>query len=245
MIGAAPRPSAKLLGFDMAIFDRRSPLQRSYDAVAAEYVKHFYSELEHKPDDRELLDKFADALQGSGPCVDLGCGPGHVTRYLSEQGLDISGLDISSKMVKQARKLNPGIKFSRGDMLLLDEEDNHWAAIVSFYSIIHTPLEALIPTLLEFHRVLEPGGALLLAFHIEPNQQHLERWWVQDVDLDFYAYRPLHMLVNLQQAGFEQVEMISRPPYPEIEAQTQRCFILAEAQAGIPPARRSASVALP
>jgi hypothetical protein len=53
------------------------------------------------------------------------------------------------------------------------------------------------------------------------------------------------MIVNLQQAGFEPVETISRRPYPEIEPQTQRCFILAEAQPGIPPARRGVAVVQP
>jgi SAM-dependent methyltransferase len=228
----------------MSIFDRRSPLQTSYDAVAAEYVKHIYGELEGKPDDRQLLDNFAAALQDAGPCVDLGCGPGHVSRYLAERGLDISGIDISKNMVKQARKLNPGLKFSTGDMQRLDVEDNHWAAIVSFYSIIHTPLEELVTTLLEFHRVLEPGGALLLAFHMDEETRHLAQWWDQPVDLDFYFYRPMHMLVNLQHAGFDQVETTCRGPYPEIESQTQRCYILAEALPGIPPARRRSSIGL-
>jgi ubiquinone/menaquinone biosynthesis C-methylase UbiE len=228
----------------MGIFDRRGALQRSYDAVAAQYVKHIYGELEHKPLDRQLLDNFADALQDAGPCVDLGCGPGHVTRYLAERGLDISGIDISKNMVKQARKLNPGIKFAQGDMQQLDVEDNHWASIVSFYSIIHTPIDALMTTLLEFHRVLEPGGALLLAFHMDAETRHLADWWEQDVDLNFYFYRSLHMLVNLEHAGFGQVETTCRGPYPEIESQTQRCYILAEAKPGIPPARRSSSAAL-
>jgi SAM-dependent methyltransferase len=228
----------------MAIFDRRSPLQRSYDAVAVDYVEHVYHQLAHKPDDCRLLDNFAAALVDAGPCVDLGCGPGHVTRYLAEHGLDISGIDISKKMVRQARKLNRGIKFSTGDMRQLDVEDNHWAAVVSFYSIIHTPLEELIPTLLEFHRVLEPGGALLLAFHTEHTSQQQEHWWQPEMELDFYAYRPLHMLVNLEHAGFARVEMIARPPYPDIESQAQRCYILAEALPGIPPARRSTSPVL-
>jgi len=104
----------------MAIFGKKNPLQRSYDAVADEYAKRIYTELDDKPADRELLDNFAEALQGSGPCVELGCGPGHVTRYLAERGLDISGIDSSKKMVKKARKLNPGIKFSTGDMRQLD-----------------------------------------------------------------------------------------------------------------------------
>jgi len=222
----------------VGIFDRKSDLQRSYDEVAEDYVRHIFKELDDKPADRRLLDNFAEALQGSGPCADLGCGPGHVTRYLHERGVDICGIDLSAQMVKQARKLNPGIDFSQGDMRQLAQEDDHWAAIVAFYSLIHVPAAELESVLLEFHRVLEPGGALLIAFHVGTETQHLDQWWSHAVNLDFHYHRTLDMVVHLQQAGFEEVSTYKRAPYPEVEAQTRRAYILAEAQPGVPPARR-------
>jgi SAM-dependent methyltransferase len=223
----------------MALFKRKSALRHSYDAVTEEYASRIYGELDDKPADRRLLDHFADAVKESGACVELGCGPGQITRYLHERGLDISGIDLSGKMVKKARKLNPGISFSRGDMRRLSVDDNHWAAIVALYSLIHIPPQELEATLLEFHRTIEPGGALLIAFHIGNQKEHLDEWWGQAVDLDFYFYRTLDMVIHLQQAGFEQVSTYTRQPYPEIESQTRRCYILAEALPGIPPARRT------
>lgn len=226
----------------MGLFDKRSELQRSYDVVADAYVQRIYQELDDKPADRALLDRFAEALGDSGPAIDLGCGPGHITRYLHEHGIDISGVDISAKMVKQAKKLNPGISFKKGDLRQLKEEDNHYSAAVAMYSLIHIPPEEMVQALLEIHRVLEPGGALLLAFHVGNEKQHLAQWWDRKVDLDFYYFRTLDMIVNLQQAGFEQVSTYTRNPYPEIEAQTKRTYILAEALPGIPKARRSATL---
>ena len=57
-------------------------IQDSYDRVAAEYIKRISGELKHKPLDRQLLDRFAARVQGFGTVCDLGCGPGHVARYL-------------------------------------------------------------------------------------------------------------------------------------------------------------------
>ena len=224
----------------MGLFDRRSELQRSYDAIASEYVAQEGGELALKPADCKLLDRFAEALSDSGPCVDLGCGPGHITRYLHEHGVDISGIDISAKMIKQAKKRNPGIRFKRGDMRELDVEDNHYAAVVSRDSIIHTPAEDLVPLLLEYHRVLEPGGALLLAFSIGQGSEHLDEWWGQSVDLDIHYFRTLDVIMYLQRAGFEQVSTYTRDPYPDIESAHGRAYIVAEALPGIPPARQSA-----
>jgi hypothetical protein len=85
--------------------------QTSYDKVAEEYVQRIFDELQHKPLDRELLDRLIVDVQGLGPICDLGCGPGHVARYLHERGADVVGVDLSPGMVEQARRLNPGIPF--------------------------------------------------------------------------------------------------------------------------------------
>jgi trans-aconitate methyltransferase len=62
-------------------------VEDSYDRVAKEYATRIFRELNHKPLDRELLDRFALRVHGIGPVCDLGCGPGHVARYLHERGV--------------------------------------------------------------------------------------------------------------------------------------------------------------
>jgi trans-aconitate methyltransferase len=56
--------------------------QRSYDQLADEYVRRIYGELQYKPLDRQLLDDFAARVKDAGVVCDLGCGPGHVSRYI-------------------------------------------------------------------------------------------------------------------------------------------------------------------
>jgi trans-aconitate methyltransferase len=88
-------------------------LQGSYDRVAVEYAQRIYKELKHKPLDRQLLDRFAARVRGLGPVCDLGCGPGHGAYYLHRRGVQVAGVDLSSAMVEQARRLNPGIEFQQ------------------------------------------------------------------------------------------------------------------------------------
>src|SRR5262245_14089732 len=102
-------------------------VQGSYDRVADEYVRRIYDELRHKPLDRELLDRFADRVRAVGPACDLGCGPGHVARYLRERGARVCGVDLSPAMVDRARRLNPDIDFMQGDMRALTVPDDAWA----------------------------------------------------------------------------------------------------------------------
>ena len=201
--------------------------QASYDAVADEYVRRIYDELQHKPLDRQLLDRFAASVREIGPACDMGCGPGHVTRYLHEHGVQICGIDLSPGMVERARLLNPGIEFRAGDMMALAEADGVYAGIAAFYSLIHIPRGDMVRTLRQLHRVLLPGGLMLLAFHIGEQTIHLDEWWDQKVCVDFHFFQSAEMADWLRAAGFEIKEIIEREPYPEIEHQSRRCYLFA------------------
>lgn len=206
---------------------RQSDLQTSYDRVADEYVRRIFDELQHKPLDRALLDRFADGVRDVGPACDMGCGPGHVARYLHQRGVRICGVDLSAEMIARARRLNPGPEFSQGDMMALDAADDCWAGMVAFYSLIHIPREEVVTALIELRRVLRPGGLLLLAFHVGDEVLHLDEWWGQKVCVDFNFFRPDEMTGWLKSAGFELEEVIERDPYPDVEHPSRRAYIFA------------------
>ncbi len=207
----------------------QSDIQDTYDLVADEYVRRIFHELDDKPFDREILNRFARRAQGSGPVYDLGCGPGHVARYLHEHGVNVTGVDLSSGMVQQARELNPGIEFRQGDMCSLDVEDRSLAGIVAFYSIVHFAPDSLAAVFGELHRVLAHGAPLLLAFHIGSESIHLSEWWGYQVAVDFTFFDPEAIKTKLQEAGFRIAEAQEREPYPEVEHQSRRAYLLAEA----------------
>src|SRR5271169_2987342 len=195
-----------------------SEVQSSYDRVADEYARHIYDELRHKPLDRQLLDRFADRVRGAGLVCDLGCGPGQVARYLNERGVAVCGMDLSPGMVERARELNPGIEFRQGDMKSLAVPARAWAGIAAFYAIVHLPPAGLAQALDEMWRVLQPGGLLLLSFHIGEEVSHVEDLWGCAVCLDFYFFRSGDVAGYLRAAGFEIDEIVEREPYaPEVE----------------------------
>ena len=201
--------------------------QTSYDRVVDEYVRRISNELKDKPLDRQLLGRFADNVRNLGLACDIGCGPGHVARYLYEHGVKICGVDISSEMVERARRLTPGVKFRQGDMVALDVPDETWAGIVAFYSIIHISRADVERVLRELRRVLRPGGLLLLSFHIGDETIHLDEWWGQQVCIDFFFFQSAEMAGYLTSAGFDIEEIIEREPYPDVEHQSRRSYIFA------------------
>ena len=210
------------------IKEKISDVQSGYDLVADEYARRISDELRHKALDCRLLDRFAESVRNSGIACDLGCGPGHLARYLHGRGIQVCGMDLSTGMVERARRLNPGIEFNQGDMRTLPVRDNTWAGIAAFYAIVHLPLPDLDRSLREMMRVLAPGGRLLLSFHIGEDTAQIEDLWESGAALEFHFFRVSTVRGSIERAGFEIEEIIERDPYaPEVEYQSRRAYIFA------------------
>jgi ubiquinone/menaquinone biosynthesis C-methylase UbiE len=198
----------------------------SYDRIADEYARRISNELQHKPLDRELLDRFAAEVAGCGEVCDMGCGPGHVARYLRDRGATVFGLDLSPQMLVEARQLNPDISFREGNMMSLDLPDESLAGIAAFYAIVNISQESLPLVFREMHRVLQPGGLLLLAFHTGDEILHESELWGRPISMDFFLFQPLAIRQYLEAAGLAIEEIIEREPYsPDVEYQSRRAYI--------------------
>jgi len=208
-----------------------SRTRESYDELAATYTERLFTELAGKPLDRHLLNRLAEDVRGHGLVADLGCGPGHVARYLHDQGVRMLGIDLSPRMIDSARQRSPDIEFRVGDMRALDLPAGALAGIVAFYSLIHIGEPEMGATLRELRRVLAPGGLLLVAFHIGEETVHRDELWGHPVSLDFRFLMPSPMVARLIEAGFVVLERVEREPYPEVEHPSRRCYLLARSPA--------------
>jgi len=202
-------------------------IRESYDRLAEEYTRRIADELQHKPLDRELLDRFAKQTKGRGDVCDMGCGPGHVARYLRDAGASVFGLDLSPGMLEQARKLNPDISFREGNMLSLDMPDGTLAGVTAFYAIVNIPRKSVPLVFSEIRRVLQSSGLLLLAFHIGNEVLHEDELWGQKISMDFLLFQPSEIGLDLEEAGFNIEEVVEREPYPDVEYPSRRAYIFA------------------
>jgi ubiquinone/menaquinone biosynthesis C-methylase UbiE len=203
-------------------------IRNSYDGLAVEYADRIANELQHKPLDRELLGRFAAQCKPVDEVCEMGCGPGHVARYLRNLGVNIFGLDLSPGMLAQARRLNPDIVFRQGDMQALSLRDHSLAGIVAFYAIVNLPAESLPQVFREMNRVLRPGGLLLLAFHVGGEVLRENELWGITIAMDFHLFPTAAIRRYLEDAAFDIENIIEREPYaPEVEYQSRRAYIFA------------------
>ncbi|WNI20816.1 class I SAM-dependent methyltransferase [Streptomyces sp. ITFR-16] len=189
----------------------------AYDAAASTYAELFRDSLRDRPLDRAMLDAFAEVVGagGNGRVADVGCGPGHVTEYLDGlgRGLTVCGIDASPAMIELARRACPGLRFEVGSMAALDLADGALGGVLSRWSVIHTPPEELPPVLAEFHRVLAPGGHLLIGFSATDGAAHPTQAFDHAVAVA-YRWWPDHLAELLRAAGLTETARLVREPEP-------------------------------
>jgi SAM-dependent methyltransferase len=200
----------------------------SYDLIAADYAGQFAEELADNHWDRMALTAFA-GLVGGGRVADIGCGPGRVTRFLTDLGLDAFGVDLSPGMIAEARKRHPELRFEIGDMTDLDLPDDTLDGICAWYSTIHVPDELLPRALREFHRVLKPGGHAILAFQAGDEIVERAELFGQRVSLKAVRRQPESVAGLLGDAALPVRATIVREPeaFPSHVEKTRQAYLIA------------------
>ncbi len=95
--------------------------------------------------------------------LDLGCAAGHDTAWFSRKAQATYGLDCSESAIAEARRNYPGITFIHGSSTSLPFQDNFFDAVTFIEVLEHLPYRDEKPTIREIHRVLKPGGVLILS----------------------------------------------------------------------------------
>ncbi|MEU0522367.1 class I SAM-dependent methyltransferase [Streptomyces niveus] len=214
----------------MVQHDALSATREAYDAAAVTYAELFSDTLRDSPLDRAVLGLFAEVVgangDGGGRVADLGCGPGHITAHLGELGLMAFGVDASPVMIGLAREAHPGLRFDVGSMTGLDIADGALGGVLSRWSVIHTPPGELPVILAEFHRVLAPGGHLLIGFSASEDPSHPTQVFDHAV-APAYRWWPDHLAALLRESGLAEVARLIREPQPTDRRQFRGVQLLA------------------
>ena len=192
--------------------------QASYDTVAVSYADQMREALGGTLYVRAALDLFAEMVRAveGGPVADVGCGPGHVTAYLRELGVDVFGIDLSPVMIEVARREHPGVRFEVGSMTELDLADASVAGLLAFWSLVHVPDHAVPGVFAQFERVMRPGAPLLVGFHVGDGST-LKSQGYGGHPMKVYVHRrqPDQVAAWLREAGFAiEAHLLLSPDAP-------------------------------
>ncbi len=171
-------------------------VQAAYGARADEYIEAV-GRIEHVANsDLALVREWA--LDCVGPLLDVGCGPGQWTHWLSEQGVQITGIDPVPEFIERARAAYPGQSYSPGRADSLGADAGSVGGVLAWYSLIHSDVSGVESALGEFARCVRPGGGLLLGFFAGDAHESF------DHTVTTAYYWPVDFLASkVEGAGFE------------------------------------------
>ena len=146
-----------------------------FDRLAKRYERQYdYTNPFTKYKFKKKIDKFVDFVRLSFgekaeiKILEIGCGTGAYTVRYAERlpKADIMAIDISSEMIKVARKkgrARNNLIYQEGSAYKTGFKDSSFDVVCGFYILHHLNLQAVIK---EIDRVLKPGG---LIYFYEPN----------------------------------------------------------------------------
>lgn len=140
-------------------FDKRQMVKDDYNAIA-----EIYSQYEKIENYMSILDKFISSLSGN-EVIDIGCGNGVITKYFSEKGLNVKGLDFSENLLQIAKINYPGIEFINCDLYEW-KSDEKFDGIFSKDMLFHIPQNELVKVLKILMSNLKENGILFVVMDI-------------------------------------------------------------------------------
>ncbi len=113
--------------------------------------------------DVQLLHLLVERLPRGAMVFDAGCGSGYPVAQFLARVFQVTGMDLAEEQIRLAKRMVPGATFICGDITSLPFRDRTFDAVVSYYTIIHVPRSEHPELLLDFRRILRPGGLALLC----------------------------------------------------------------------------------
>ncbi len=173
----------------------------------------------------KLVDKII-ILQSAGvdfkdkKVLDIGCGQGEMLNLLKKYfHIEGTGADISIKALKVAQRTNPSIDFIEADQRDLSMlQSGGFDIVLSFGVMEHVSDFGL--AISEAHRLLKPGGTLVLIQPHLLSTAVLQKIWLQmrkkwhfgkQYDFSYRQYKKI-----LQVMGFKQICVFTKPPYKDM-----------------------------
>lgn len=136
---------------------------------------------------------------------EVACGPGILLRYLKTLGYDnLGGSDSSKCQIDLARSAALPVRLADSLEELRAAPAGSWDCLLAIDFIEHLPKDILIEFLSVTHRVLKPGGVLILR---APNgdSPFVGRNLFNDIT-HVWAYTSVASRALLQMAGFQRIE---------------------------------------
>ncbi len=199
------------------------------------YYHILYKNRDHK-EAQLFIDRLVSVLNlTSEKCLDLACGRGRHSVYLSKKGLDVTGLDLSEESIDFAKQFETDrLHFGVHDMREVYAHEKFDVVFNLFTSFGYFDSESEnLKVLQSVHHMLKDDGRLVIDFmNATQVVRNLKDYEVKTIDsIDFHirkSYTGKHILKNIQfEADNEKFDFTEK-----VQALEKKDFLSLLEQAG-------------
>jgi len=185
------------------IIIQKMDLKDTYNRIAADWDN------DHKDDSWWIKHstKLISLLPKGATILDAGCGAGHKSKYLTNQGFKVTGIDFSEKLLEIARKNSPDTNFILMDLYDLDEFDEKFDCVFAQASLLHIPKARIMEVLQKLKDKIKPNGLLYVGVKsARPGQIEEEIMKENDYGYEYERFFSYYTLPEMK-SYFEKLGM--------------------------------------
>ena len=175
--------------------DKYQETFQTWNKVASLYASKFM----HLNYYNDTYDQFIDMLpSGSSKVLEIGCGPGNITRYLLSKRpeLQILGIDVAPNMIELAKGNCPTARFETMDCRNIKSIEEHFDATVSGFCIPYLSPNDCKQFLIDSSNLLNPKGLIYLSF-VAGNPDQSKYQIGSSGDRVFFNYHELDFILSI------------------------------------------------
>ncbi len=156
---------------------------------------------------------FLDKISKDTPRIlDVGCGDGRDSETLASFGAQVTGIDISTGLIKVAKKLHPEIEFINGNFIKLPFPNETFDGVWAHASLVHLEtFDDVRNAVREFKRVLKAHGWVYIYVkeQLGSNKTEIVSDKLSNHDRFFRYYKSEELTGLLEETGFRVDEVVN------------------------------------
>ena len=137
----------------------------------------------------DWLERWLPFLDPKGEILELGCGSGRDTKYLTDRGFTVTATDVKEEALAACARAVPGVTCLRVDVEQpLPFADESYPVIVASLCLHYFSWQQTVAVISEVRRCLEQNGRLFARFN-STNDVHFGAVGFKEIESNFYSVR--------------------------------------------------------
>lgn len=164
----------------------------TYNKIALKYDKEYGNDLSDTP----YIDMFLKNVNGKN-ILDIGCGPGTLSKYVADKGYNVDAIDFSEEMLKIAKERIDNVNFEKMDMRNI-QTNKKYNGIMLAYSLFHISKKEVKEVIPKYYNLLEDDGIMLIILQEGQGEMYVEEKLEKGLKkfINYYTFEEIENVLN-------------------------------------------------